>query len=65
MTDNINTTNGFEPRKRAHSSPLAAGLASELKTDFHPYGEDSPRLAAGRVQSRMVEFASTCYDKSV
>ena len=40
-----------EPRKRAHSSPLAAGLASELEIDFHPYGEDSPRLAAGRVQS--------------
>ncbi len=41
----------LEPRKRAHSSPLAAGLASELKIGFHPYGEDSPRLAAGRVQS--------------
>jgi len=28
----------IEPRQRAHSSPLAAGLASELKIDFHPYG---------------------------
>ena len=29
------------------------GLASELEIDFfHPYGEPSPRLAAGRVQKR-------------
>ena len=40
----------LEPRQRAHSPSLAAGLASELKIDIHPYGEDSPRLAAGRVQ---------------
>ena len=40
-----------EPRNRAHSPSLAAGLASERKIDFHPYGEDSPRLAAGNLQS--------------
>ena len=37
----------------------AAGLASELKIDIHPYGEDSPRLAAGRVQCRKNVSRST------
>jgi hypothetical protein len=32
----------FEPKQRAHSPLLAARLASELKTDYIPYGEDSP-----------------------
>ncbi|MFO7713099.1 OmpA family protein [Desulfosarcina sp.] len=41
----------IEPRQRAHAPLLAAGLASERGIDLHPYGEDSPRLAAGRVQS--------------
>lgn len=39
-----------EPRNRAHSPSLAVENASELKIDIHPHGEDSPRLAAGRVQ---------------
>ena len=50
-SENLIIPSMIEPLQRAHSSPLAAGLASELKIDFHPYGEDSPRLAAGRVQS--------------
>ena len=28
----------FEPRQRAHSPLLAAGLASEQEIDYHPYG---------------------------
>ncbi|WP_319409370.1 NUDIX domain-containing protein [uncultured Desulfosarcina sp.] len=30
-------------------------LTSELEIDFHSYGEDSPRLAAGRVQIRYID----------
>ncbi len=41
----------LEPRKRAHSPLLAAGLASESENEKLPYGEDSPWLAAGRLQS--------------
>ncbi len=41
----------LEPRKRAHSPLLAAGLASESENEKLPYGEDSPRLAAGNLQS--------------
>jgi hypothetical protein len=40
-----------EARKRAHSPLLAAGLASESENEKLPYGEDSPWLAAGRLQS--------------
>jgi len=40
----------FEPRKRAHSPLHAAGLASESENEKLPYGEDSPWLAAGRLQ---------------
>jgi hypothetical protein len=40
----------FEPRKRARSPLLAAGLASESENEKLPYGEDSPWLAAGRLQ---------------
>jgi len=29
---------GIEPRQRAHSPSLAAGLAGQLKIDVHPYG---------------------------
>jgi len=32
----------FEPKQRAHSSLLAAGLASELEIDAIPYGWSSP-----------------------
>jgi len=48
---------GFEPRQRSHSPPLAAGNASELEIEFHPYDEGSPRLAAGRVQKTVFDSA--------
>ncbi|MBU1183087.1 MAG: four helix bundle protein [Proteobacteria bacterium] len=32
-----------EPKQRAHSSLLAAGLVSELKTDNSPHGRRFPR----------------------
>ena len=39
---------GIEPKQRAHSPLLAAGLASKLKTDYIPYGRRFPaRSAAG------------------
>ena len=38
----------FEPKQRTRPPQLAAGLASELKTDFIPYGRRFPvMLAAG------------------
>jgi hypothetical protein len=43
----------LEPRKRVHSPLLAAGLASESENEKLPYGEDSPWLAAGRLQKRI------------
>ena len=46
----------FEPRERAPSPSLAAGLASEREIDFHPYGEDSPRQAAGNLQLQVLRF---------
>jgi len=48
----------LEPRQRMLTPPFAAGLASELRIDFFPYGEDSRRLAAGRVQKRSGRAAS-------
>ncbi len=46
----------FEPRKRAHSPSLAAGNASELEIDLHPYGEDSLRQAAENLQLQVLRF---------
>ena len=43
----ISSAFSSKTRQRAHSSPIAAGLASQRKIDVHPYGEDSPWLAAG------------------
>ena len=50
----------FEPKQRAHSQPkvppisvaggLAAGLASELKTDSIPYGRRFPAACGGKLQ---------------
>ncbi len=37
----------IEPRKRAHSPLLAAGLASESENEKLPYGEDSPVTSRG------------------
>jgi hypothetical protein len=45
-----NVNEYFEPQKRAHSQRLAAGLASESENEKLPYGENSPWLAAGRLQ---------------
>jgi len=43
--------NTLEARKRTHSPLLAAWFASESENEKLPYGEDSPWLAAGRLQS--------------
>jgi len=40
----------FEPKQRAHSPLLAAGLASELKTDIIPYGRRFPVACCGELQ---------------
>ena len=41
----------FEPKQRAHSPLLAAGLASELKIDAIPYGRRFPVACCGELQS--------------
>jgi hypothetical protein len=42
----------LEPKQRAHSPLLAAGLASKLKTDYIPYGRRFPaRSEAGSFNS--------------
>jgi len=42
----------IEPKQRAHSPLLAAGLASKLKTDYIPYGRRfHARSAAGSFKS--------------
>jgi len=42
----------IEPKQRAHSSLLAAGLASELKIDAIPYGRRFPVACCGELQTR-------------
>jgi hypothetical protein len=41
--------------KRPSTLPWPQCVNRELEIYFHPYGEDSPRLAAGRIQSREPE----------
>ena len=41
----------FEPQKRAHSSQLAAGLASESGNSKLPYGRRFPEVSCGELQS--------------
>ena len=54
LENRVNRDSERIPRRLSGRSgdaePGATGLASERGIDFHPYGEPSPRLAAGRVQ---------------
>jgi hypothetical protein len=40
----------IEPKQRAHSPLIVAGLASELKTDIIPYGRRFPVVCDGDLQ---------------
>ena len=42
--------NYFEPKQRALTSLLAAGVASKLKTDYIPYGRRFPVACCGELQ---------------
>jgi len=48
----VHMDNGIlEPKQRAHSSLLAAGLASKLKIDTIPYGRRFPVVCCVELQS--------------
>ena len=42
-----------EPKQRAHSPLLVAGLASELKTDTIPCGRRFPAACGGELQTKI------------
>ncbi len=51
MPEYKDSHNRVEPKQRAHSPLLAAGLASELKTDSIPYGRRLSAACSGNLQT--------------
>jgi hypothetical protein len=54
LQDRIRRHPLLEPKQRAHSPLLAAGLASELKIDTIPYGRRFPVACCGDLQWKAV-----------